>query len=155
MQTEDFLSPELIFPSWNTACKKTMLQDIARQVSLATGVPERDIFYGLLDREKLGCTCMGHGVALPHARVPGLKRMTAVFFRLMTPIGFDAPNGKPVDMVLALLAPNDGHQTDHLRALSALSRLLRDKDVCDRLRQAAGMDAIYSLLTEQDEESVL
>lgn len=154
METAEFLSPDQVFPDWQSACKKTMLQDIAHAVAQETGAPERDIFYGLLDREKLGCTCMGHGVALPHARVPGVKRMTAIFFRLKTPIAFDAPNSEPVDMVLALVAPTEGQQTDHLRALSSLSRLLRDREVCERLRRAIDREAVYNLLIEREEASV-
>lgn len=148
MDMASILPKSLVFAEWETTCKKQMIQDIAHQVAPFAGVPERDIFHGLLERERLGCTSMGAGVAVPHARIAGIDKVIAAFFRLKRPIPFEASDGQPVDMVLALLAPLEGLQTDHLRALSTVTRLMRDRMVCEEARNAASVEAIYRSLTE-------
>ncbi len=148
MEIASILPKTLVFLDWQTTCKKQMMQDIAHQAAPIVGVSERDIFTGLLERERLGCTCMGHGVAIPHGRVKGLEKVTAVFFRLKTPIPFEAADGEPVDLVMALLAPAEEQHTDHLRALSAITRLMRDRMVCEAARRANSVDALYRGVTE-------
>lgn len=148
MEIATILPKELVFLEWETTCKKQMIQDIALKASHFLGVHERDIFQGLLDRERLGCTSMGHGVAVPHARVKGLTTVTAVFFRLKRAIPFEAADGEPVDLVMALLAPAEEQHTDHLRALSAITRLMRDRLVCESARQATSKENLYRSLTE-------
>lgn len=152
MDIATFLPAQLVFPSWEASCKKAILQDVAHQAALFTGVSERDIFCGLFEREKLGCTSMANGTCIPHARVSGLKKMVALFFRLKHPIIFEGPDSKSIDMLLALLAPADEQQTDHLRALSAISRVMRDRLVAEKLRVATSAEAMYKILTEQDED---
>ena len=100
----------------------------------------------LLARERLGSTGVGAGVAIPHGRLGSLTRLSAVFARLREPIEFDAVDGKPVDLIFLLLAP-DSAGSDHLKALALVSRLLRDHRVCARLRGADNAEALYAVLT--------
>ena len=95
---------------------------------------------------------MGHGVALPHARLPGLNGLKAVFVRLETPVAFDAVDGQPVDLMLALFAP-EGSGVEHLRALAKVSRALRRSELREQLRQARTTDAIYALLSQESSSS--
>jgi PTS system nitrogen regulatory IIA component len=104
-----------------------------------------DVFDALLEREAQGSTGVGRGVAIPHARLAGLDRMRAVFVRLDEPVGFDAVDDQPVDLLFALFAP-EGASSDHLRALARASRLLRSEQMREQLRQARSADAIHALL---------
>ena len=112
-------------PLLRAKTKKQLLQDLSARAARLTGVPERDIFDVLLQRERLGSTGLGHGVATPHAKLQGLKRIVGIFARLAEPIDFDALDGQKVDIVFLLLAP-EGAGADHLKALARISRLLRD-----------------------------
>ena len=106
-----------------------------------------DVLEALVEREALGSTGVGRGVALPHARLPGLDRMRAVFVRLESPVAFDAVDDQPVDLLFALFAP-EGAGSDHLRALARVSRLLRSEKMRQQLRLARTADAIYAILRE-------
>jgi len=114
----------------------------ARQLELDAG----DIHQALTERERLGSTGVGMGVAVPHAALPGLDRMYGVFIRLEEPIDYEAIDDMPVDLIFALLAPENAG-TEHLRALAKVSRVLRQKDLRDQLRAIENSDAIYALLT--------
>lgn len=114
----------------------------ARQLGLDAGV----IHQALIEREKLGSTGVGLGVAVPHAALAGLDRMYGVFIRLESPINYDSIDDMPVDLIFALLAPENAG-TEHLRALAKVSRVLRQKDLRDQLRLIENSDAIYALLT--------
>jgi PTS system nitrogen regulatory IIA component len=129
------------------ANKKQILQDLAHKAANLTGLPERRIFETLSEREKLGSTGMGQGIAIPHGRVPGIAKMTGLFAQLDHPVDFDAMDDQPVDLVFLLLAP-EGAGADHLKALARVSRVLRNQTVCEKLRAASNSAALYALLTE-------
>jgi PTS system nitrogen regulatory IIA component len=101
----------------------------------------------LLERERLGTTGVGNGIAIPHGKLAGLKQLFGMFARLEQPVDFDAIDEQPVDLIFLLLAP-EAAGADHLKALARVSRLLRDRSVCEKLRGANQADAIYALLTE-------
>ena len=112
-----------------------------------TDLHERTIFDVLLERERLGTTGVGNGIAIPHGKLPGIDRLYGLFARLETPIDFDAIDEQPVDLIFMLLAPENAG-ADHLKALARVSRLLRDKASCEKLRGSDRADALYALLTE-------
>lgn len=127
--------------------KKHLLQELAARASHITRLPERAIFETLLERERLGTTGVGHGIAIPHGKLAGLERITGLFARLDERIDFDAIDDQPVDLVFLLLAP-EGAGADHLKALARVSRFLRNTAVCEKLRGAEDADALYAILTE-------
>jgi PTS system nitrogen regulatory IIA component len=147
MEISDLIEPRAVVPSLRAANKKQLLQEIARRASEITGEPERAIFDVLLERERLGTTGVGAGIAIPHGKLPGLKRLYGLFVRLETPIDFESIDEQPVDLVFLLLAPG-GAGADHLKALARVSRLLRDRTMCDKLRGSDNPEALYALLTE-------
>lgn len=141
----DFLSPAGIIPSLRAGSKKQALNELSRRAAEITGVSDRTIFDVLLDREKLGSTGVGHGVAIPHGRLPSLSRVYGIFARLERPIDFDAVDDQPVDLIFMLLAPADAG-ADHLKALAKVSRLMRHEGLCAKLRGCESAEAIYALL---------
>lgn len=114
----------------------------------AKGVVCRDVISAATDRERLGSTGVGNGVALPHARIEGMDRVVTAFVRLAEPLDFDAVDGRPVDLVCFLLAPADCGGA-HLRALARVSRLLRRPETRQRLRAAPNADALYAILADE------
>ena len=147
MDIADLLSPEAIIPALRVTSKKQALQELARRAADTTRESEREIFQVLLERERLGTTGVGGGIAIPHGKLPGLKRLYGVFARLDRPIDFEAIDEQPVDLVFLLLAPGTAG-ADHLKALARVSRLLRDRAICEKLRGTDNADAIYALLTD-------
>ena len=147
MEIADLLSPDAVAAHLKAANKKQVLQEMAHRAGQLTRLPERRIFETLLEREKLGSTGMGQGIAIPHGRVPGIQKMTGLFAQLDHPIDFDAMDDQPVDLVFLLLAPEDAG-ADHLKALARVSRLLRNQAVCEKLRGAPQASTLYALLTE-------
>ena len=124
--------------------KRQALHTVAEAAAQALGMPENRIMEALLEREALGSTGLGSGVAVPHARLEGIDRVTAVFVRLETPVAYGAVDDRPVDLLFALFAPpSDG--AGHLRALAAISRALRAPEMREHLRQARTTDAIRAL----------
>lgn len=124
--------------------KRQALHTVAEGAAQALGMPENRILEALLEREALGSTGLGSGVAVPHARLEGITRVTAVFVRLETPVAYGAVDDRPVDLLFALFAPpRDG--AEHLRALAAVSRALRSPEMREQLRQARTADAIRAL----------
>jgi PTS system nitrogen regulatory IIA component len=113
----------------------------------APAIKPAEVLGALLEREDAGSTGVGRGVALPHARLPGLERMRAVFVRLEQPVAFDAVDDQPVDLLFALFAPENA-SLEHLRALARVSRLLRNGELRRQLRLARSEDAIYALLNQ-------
>ena len=112
-----------------------------------TGLHERSIFDVLLERERLGTTGVGKGIAIPHGKMAELDRLYGMFARLEHPIDFDAVDDQPVDLIFLLLAPESAG-ADHLKALARVSRLLRDKTICEKLRGCDSAEALYALLTD-------
>ncbi|HEY0835655.1 MAG TPA: PTS IIA-like nitrogen regulatory protein PtsN [Azospirillum sp.] len=145
----DLITPQAILPNLKAGSKKQALQDMARKAAELTGQHERAIFDVLLERERLGTTGVGHGIAIPHGKLPSLERVWGVFARLERPIDYDAIDEQPVDLIFLLLAPEQAG-ADHLKALARVSRLLRDQSMCEKLRGSDSADAIYALLTQQE-----
>lgn len=147
MNLNVLLSPGSVIENLTVTSKKQALQEIARRAASVAEIDERTVFDTLLERERLGSTGVGGGIAIPHAKLPGLESPFGVFARLARPIDFDAIDDQPVDILFALLAPTDAG-ADHLKALARVSRLLRDRVTCEKLRGSDRADALYGLLTE-------
>ncbi len=111
------------------------------------GLDERKLFDRLLERERLGSTGIGGGIAIPHGRMSALSAPRGLFARLVNPIDFDSIDERPVDIVFLLVAP-EGAGADHLKALARVSRLLRDRNLVDKLRATESADALYALLLD-------
>lgn len=141
----EILTPESVLPALRATSKKQALQEMSAQAARLTGLDERTILGTLLDRERLGSTGVGRGVAIPHGRLAGLDRIHGVFARAERPVDFDAIDDQPVDLIFLLLAP-EGAGADHLKALARIARLLRDQDVAKKLRASRDAQAIYSVL---------
>jgi nitrogen PTS system EIIA component len=148
MEITDILTPAGVVANLRAANKRQALQELAKRAAQLAGKHERAIFEVLLERERLGTTGIGHGTAIPHGRMPDLPRLYAVFARLEKPIDFEAIDGEPVDLIFLLLTPATSG-ADHLKALARISRLLRDKAVCEKLRGTDSADALYALLTDR------
>ncbi|MDP6353051.1 MAG: PTS IIA-like nitrogen regulatory protein PtsN [Alphaproteobacteria bacterium] len=147
MEIASMLSPEGVLANLKAKSKKQALQELARKAGGLTGLSERQILDVLLERERLGTTGVGHGIAIPHGKWTELDRLHGLFARLAKPIEFDAIDDQPVDLMFVLLAPETAG-ADHLKALARVSRLLRDKSVCAKLRGTDNPDALYALLIE-------
>ena len=147
MNIGTLLAPDSVVAHMKATSKKQALQEMAKRASAATGVDERRIFDVLLERERLGSTGVGLGIAIPHARLGEIDKLFGMFARLETPIDFDAVDDQPVDLIFLLLAPESAG-ADHLKALARVSRLLRDKASCAKLRGANNADALYAVMVE-------
>lgn len=146
MDLSDLIEASAILPALKTNSKKQLLQMLAEKASAITGIPEREIFDTILQRERLGSTGVGNGIAIPHGKLPGVKAITGVFARLESPVEFEALDDQPVDIVFLLLAP-EGAGADHLKALSRIARVLRDADTVAKIRGTRDANAIYQLLS--------
>jgi len=144
---QEIISPQAIVASLDASAKKQVLQDIAGFAAPLAGVDSLAVFDVLWEREKLGTTGVGSGIAIPHGKMAGLGDVQGFFARLAQPIAFESIDDKPVDLVFLLLAPADAG-ADHLHALATVSRLLRDPRLCEAIRRAKDESAIYRLLTE-------
>ena len=147
MDLEDLIRQDAILPFLKANSKKQVLQELAQKASELTGLVERDIFETVMDRERLGTTGVGNGIAIPHGKLPALDRIVGVFGRLSRPVDFDALDEEPVDLVFLLLAPI-GSGADHLKALSKIARLLRNPSTVAALRESRDAGAIFSLMRE-------
>lgn len=146
MEISDILTPERVLVSVRATSKKQAMQELARHAAQMTGLPERKIFDVLLERERLGTTGVGRGIAIPHGKLAELDRLYGVFATLDQPVDFDSVDDQPVDLLFLLLAPESAG-ADHLKALARISRLLRDSALCDRLRAASTAGELFKLLT--------
>ncbi|MEP0521755.1 MAG: PTS IIA-like nitrogen regulatory protein PtsN [Hyphomicrobiales bacterium] len=146
MDLSDLVSPDAIMPSLKVQSKKQAIQALAEKAASLTGVPEREVFDTLLQRERLGSTGVGHGIAIPHGKLVAFDRIIGVFARLETPIEFEALDNEPVDLIFLLLA-SEGAGADHLKALARIARVFRNGSVTEKLRDTRDVDAIYSVLT--------
>ena len=145
MPPSDLVSPNAIIPALKVNGKKQALQEIAAKAAALTGQNERTIFEILLQREKLGSTGVGNGVAIPHGKLANLGQVFGLFARLERAVDFEALDGQPVDLIFLLLAP-EGAGADHLKALARVARLLRDPEVARKLRNSQDADALYAVL---------
>lgn len=141
------LDPTSVIPSLRVTSKRQALHALAKRAAAATAQPEEAIFDVLVERERLGTTGVGNGVAIPHGKLPGLDRLYGLFARLASPVDFDALDEQPVDLVFLLLVP-DRAGGEHLRALARVARRLRDGTLCEKLRGAADADALHAVLTD-------
>ncbi len=152
MNIGDLLEPRAITPRAGGGSKRQVLSVIADIAARNFGPPAGQVLDALLEREAAGSTGVGHGVALPHARLPGLTRVRGVFVRLEQPTAFEAVDDQPVDLLFALFAPIES-QSEHLRALARVSRLLRQGDLRQQLRQARTAESIHALLAREAQPS--
>lgn len=152
MEISELLQPEAVIADLKAANKKQVLQELARRASSITGINDRKIFETLLERERLGSTGVGSGIAIPHGKVPDLKRLYGVFARLDRPVDFDSIDEQSVDLIFLLLAP-EGAGADHLKALARVSRLLRDSTMCEKLRGAETADGLYMVLIQAEAQA--
>lgn len=146
MGLNDLLSPKGVIHNLRARCKREALQMLAETASDIIDHPASEIMTTLLEREQLGSTGVGDGVALPHGKVEGLNKIVGVLARLETPVTFDAVDDQPVDLIFMLLAPANATAA-HLKALAKVSRLLRDPDARDALRGADSAEALFAIAT--------
>jgi PTS system nitrogen regulatory IIA component len=146
MDMVDLLAQDGIVANLKASSKKQALQELSQQAAILTGLHVRTIFDVLLQREKLGTTGIGRGIAIPHGKIQELERLYGIFARLPKPVDFDAIDEQPVDLIFLLLAPESAG-ADHLKALARVSRLLRDDEICAKLRGADDPEALFALLT--------
>jgi PTS system nitrogen regulatory IIA component len=146
MPLTDIVAQNAIIPALKVNNKKQAIQELAARAAQLTGQDEKQIFEVLLQREKLGSTGVGNGVAIPHGKLPKLARLFGLFARLERPINFEALDGQPVDLIFLLLAP-EGAGADHLKALARIARLLRDPETTRKLRDLDDAEALYTILT--------
>jgi nitrogen PTS system EIIA component len=152
MPLTDILPIEGVLPSVRVSNKKALLEALSEQASVITGLAPRTIFDALLQRERLGSTGIGSGIAIPHGKFDGLSKLVGLFARIDKPIAFDALDGEPVDLVFVLMAP-EGAGADHLKGLSKVARALRNPATTAKLRASKDADVIHALLTATVETS--
>jgi len=145
MPLTELVAPNAVIPALKANTKKKVIQELAARAAKLSGQAERAILDVLQQREKLGSTGVGNGVAIPHGKLPKLERLFGMFARLEKPVDFESMDGQPVDLIFLLLAP-EAAGADHLKALARVARLLRDPDVARKLRDSRDADAIYNVL---------
>ena len=145
MPLGDLITPSSVISGLKANGKKQLLQELAAKAAELSGQSERTILEILQQREKLGSTGVGNGIAIPHGKLPKLDRLIGLFARLDRPIDFEALDDAPVDLVFLLLAPENAG-ADHLKALARVARLLRDPDIARKLRGSRDAEALYAVL---------
>lgn len=145
MDLTDLVTPEAIIGNLKAGSKKQLIQELSARAATLTTLPERVIFDTLLQRERLGSTGVGHGVAIPHGKFAELDKIIGLFARLSKPIDFEALDDEPVDLIFLLLAP-EGAGADHLKALARIARVLRELTTANKLRATTDPAALYALL---------
>ena len=149
MTVSSLITPESVFAGIKGNGKKQVLQELSSHLARVSGLSDRAIFETLLQRERLGTTGVGQGIAIPHGRIAGLDRLIGLFARLARPVDFEALDGEPVDLVFVLLAPEDAG-ADHLQALARIARLFRGPAIAQKLRQTEDPAALYAILTTEN-----
>jgi PTS system nitrogen regulatory IIA component len=147
MDLSDLLDVSAVMPTLRANSKKQLLQLLAEKAAAVTGLPEREVFDTILQRERLGSTGVGNGIAIPHGKLAGVKRITGIFARMDAPVDFESLDDQPVDLVFLLLAP-EGAGADHLKALSRIARVLRDSETVAKVRGTRDATAIHTLLSD-------
>ena len=143
----NILSADRVVPNLHASSKKQALQELSRRAEKETGLPDRQILDALLERERLGSTGVGNGVAIPHGTLEGLTEICGLFARLEKPINFDAADDQPVDLIFVLLAPENAGAA-HLKTLSKLARIFRDEESCKRMRELESETELLGVFTE-------
>ncbi|WP_427025292.1 PTS IIA-like nitrogen regulatory protein PtsN [Aureimonas ureilytica] len=147
MDLADLIAEDAILPALRSQSKKQVLQDISEKASELTGLPARTIFETILQRERLGSTGIGNGIAIPHGKLNGLPGIRGVFARLVKPVEFEAMDDQPVDLVFLLVAPETAG-ADHLKALSKIARMLRNPHTVTDLRAGRDAHALHQVMTQ-------
>jgi len=150
MKICDLIAPDGVIVNLRATSKKQALQELSRVAAKVSGEHERSIFEVLMEREGLGTTGIGNAIAIPHGKLASLNQLYGVFARLETPVDFHSIDDQPVDIIFLLLAPEEAG-ADHLKALAQVSRLLRDKITCEKLRGTDTTEALYAILSESIE----
>ena len=145
MNIADIISKDAVLDNVQAGSKRELIQKLSENIASVCGLDERSVFDAVWERENLGSTGYGEGVAFPHARIEGLNKVCALFARLDVAVDFDSLDGKPVDLVFLLVSPENSG-ADHLTALASLSRILKTEGSCDKLRKARSVDEIYAIL---------
>jgi PTS system nitrogen regulatory IIA component len=148
----NLITSDCVIVNLRAGNKRQVLQELARKAAALTGQSEEAIYDVLNEREHLGTTGIGHGIAIPHGKLPGLDRVHGVFAKLERPVDFDAIDDQPVDLIFLLLAPADCG-ADHLKALAKVSRMLRDRILCEKMRGSSTCDAIYALMNQTEDRN--
>ncbi|MFZ7090844.1 PTS sugar transporter subunit IIA [Primorskyibacter sp. 2E233] len=149
MKFTNLLKPEAVKVVSAVSSKKRLMHDVADLAGAAHGLPTGATVEALMERESLGPTGVGHGVALPHARIEGLDQVVGTFILLEKPIDFEAVDRQPVDLIFALFAPEEAG-VEHLKALALVSRTLREANLCAKLRANPDAATLYTILTESE-----
>ena len=147
MSLNDLLTPDAVIASLRVNGKKQALQELSDRAAEVSGLPAREIFNSILQRERLGPTGVGDGIAIPHGKLAKCRRIFGVFARLERPIDFEALDGLPVDLIFLLIAPESAG-ADHLKALATIARKLRNPNLAAQLRATRDASAIYSMMTQ-------
>ncbi len=147
MLHSDLTNAEAILPALKVNTKKQAIQEICARAGVISGLTEREIFNAVLQRERLGSTGVGAGVAIPHCKLAKVRGIFGIFARLERPVDFDAQDGVPVDLVFLLVAPETAG-ADHLKALARIARVFRDASFASRLRATRDVAALYAMLTQ-------
>jgi PTS system nitrogen regulatory IIA component len=148
MRLTDLLQPEAVMASLRANSKKQILQELSDRAAQISGLPARQIFDAILQRERLGSTGIGNGIAIPHAKLTKCNAIFGLFARLEKPVDFEAIDGAPVDLVFLLLAPESAG-ADHLKALARIARVLREPAIIAKLRAIRDQAALYAVLTQE------
>tara|TARA_R110002020_G_scaffold442652_3_gene653815 strand:+ start:2096 stop:2560 length:465 start_codon:yes stop_codon:yes gene_type:complete len=146
MALADLIAQNSILPALKANSKKQLLQELAAKAAEVTGLSEREVFDVILQRERLGSTGVGNGIAIPHGKLATLDHIVGVFARLDHPVDFEALDDQPVDLVFLLLAP-EGAGADHLKALSRIARVMRDSEMVAKLRATDNAASLHAFLT--------
>ena len=155
MTLENFLLPSAVLTHIKASSKKQLLTEISKSVGESVGLEDRPICQALAERERLGSTGIGDGVALPHAKISGLSKLTVAFARLEEPVDFDSADDEPVDLVATLLMPeNEEQQSEYLKILSQISRRLKNSELRQQIRGAQNQSAIFALLTGEPNHQI-
>lgn len=149
MDLSDLLTPEAILPMLKASSKKQAIQELASKAADLTGLDSREVFDTLLQRERLGSTGVGQGIAIPHGKLKSINKIYGLFARFDKAVDFEAVDDEPVDLAFVLLAPEEAG-ADHLKALAKIARVLRNPAILQKLRTSMDSSAMYTLLTEAE-----
>ena len=151
MKMNEILSKKAIRTKVKSSNKKQLLQEISSTASEHVGIPYMNIAKSLQQREILGPTGIGNGVAIPHVKIRGLTKIFGFFSSLERPIDFESADKQPVDLVFTLLAPEDNIGTEHLKALAMVSRVFSDKNIRSKLRSSENTESLFAILTSNED----
>jgi len=144
----EIISADAIIPALKASGKKQVLQEMSEKAAKVSGLSSREIFEALLQRERLGSTGVGNGIAIPHGKLPRVGRIFGVFARIAKPVDWESLDSAPVDLVFLLIAPETAG-ADHLKALARIARAMRDQALTKKLRAGRDASALYAMLTAE------